>query len=392
MEINVNKGIISFSYEHPSKGTTLSYQYDINKNIFIGKSGRQVKTLQNKSSLYRQLKEELHIGSFYEKASKKTTKSLTLIAFLYGLDIHWGEQYFNYLVALANKLDNLNLNIVKHLHSIHDIIYLSRFNNNGKEIKKFKEWFERKLTNNVNFTFSFDEFTDYLSNMKILENHPLLKDITNTKEREYVIDRFYKGNYWASFNNEEKVIAEYYYIQRQLYKIDFLENEIFRSWNNNRLLTIHRYFTICRKMGIKPQKEKDFFRLYKDTLNTYYYNKQEYDNKTFKRNYEKQKNAFTFSYGNYEIVIPQEPQDLIKEGQEMHHCVGSYVDKVVNNDCYIVFIRNKNDLTVPYITAEITVKGKLGQYYLAYDKRITRDKDIEFKEMFQMHLTKNWVD
>ena len=119
--------------------------------------------------------------------------------------------------------------------------------------------------------------------------------------------------------------------------------------------------------------------------------KEKYDIKAMYDNYEKQRKAFTFSYGNYEIVIPQTPQDIIREGAEMHHCVGGYVNDVVKNKTYIVFVRNKSDLTVPYITAQVKLDGELGQYYLAYDRHISSVEDREFKDAFQEHLRANWV-
>lgn len=393
MKINVNKGIISFSYEHPSKGTTLSYQYDINKNIFIGKSGRQVKTIQNKTTLQYQIRNHLHIASFYDEPTEKTTKSLTLLAFSYALNYSYYPGNYNEIILKANMLDSLNLDIVKHLISLNQITSLTSIKK--EKIKLFKEWFENKYAINNNFVFSFSEFLQYINLIETLKKYPCLKDINNLEEQKFLIEHFYKSNIYSRFGNEEKMVMEYYYIQRQLYKIDFLREKTIAKYTMNYYETLERvkeYLEICKKIGINPQKEKDFFRLYKDTLNTYYLYQKEFDNGCLKRHYANQRKAFSFSYGQYEIVIPQNTQDIVKEGQEMHHCVGSYVNKVVNNDCYIVFVRNKNDLTTPYITAEIFTDGRIGQYYLSYDRTITLDEDKEFKEMFQKHLTKNWVD
>lgn len=393
MEINVNKGIISFSYEHPSKGTTLSYQYDINKNIFIGKSGRQVKTIQNKNTLQYLIRNHLHIASFYDEPTEKTTKSLTLLAFSYALNYSYSPSNYHKIILIANMLDSLNLDIVKHLISLNQITSLTSIEK--ENVKLFKEWFENQYAINNNFVFSFAEFFRYINLKKTLKKYPCLKDIDNLEEQNFLIEHFYKSNCYSRFDNEEKMVMEYYYIQRQLYKIDFLRKKTIAKYSMGyyeSLEKIREYLEICKKMDINPQKEKDFFRLYKDTLNTYYLYQKEFDNGCLKRHYANQRKAFSFSYGQYEIVIPQNTQDIVKEGQEMHHCVGSYVNKVVNNDCYIVFVRNKNDLTTPYITAEIFTNGRIGQYYLSHDRNITLDEDKKFKEMFQMHLTKNWVD
>lgn len=53
------------------------------------------------------------------------------------------------------------------------------------------------------------------------------------------------------------------------------------------------------------------------------------------------------------IVMPKESIELVEEGQTLCHCVASYVDKVVANDCIVVFMRLKEDKETPYLTIEI---------------------------------------
>src|SRR5690606_27919784 len=42
----------------------------------------------------------------------------------------------------------------------------------------------------------------------------------------------------------------------------------------------------------------------------------------------------------YSIITPEEMQDLINEGNELSHCVASYVDSIVSGRCQILFLRN----------------------------------------------------
>jgi hypothetical protein len=74
----------------------------------------------------------------------------------------------------------------------------------------------------------------------------------------------------------------------------------------------------------------------------------------------------------------------------MHHCVGNYTQDVIDNRTYIIFIRHKDTPDKCYITAEVNTKGSLGQYYLAYDNRISSREDIEFKNALANHLRTNW--
>lgn len=70
----------------------------------------------------------------------------------------------------------------------------------------------------------------------------------------------------------------------------------------------------------------------------------------------------------------------------MHHCVGGYVEKIVEGNEYICFIHKTNNINKPYITYEVFNNGNIGQYYLAYDRHITTDEDQRFKKQFQKHL------
>ena len=66
------------------------------------------------------------------------------------------------------------------------------------------------------------------------------------------------------------------------------------------------------------------------------------------------------------------------------------MDKVVDEQTYIVFVRRKVDPKTPYITAQIKLNGKLGQYYLSGDRDIKSLADIEFKNAYQNHLNEVW--
>ena len=71
----------------------------------------------------------------------------------------------------------------------------------------------------------------------------------------------------------------------------------------------------------------------------------------------------------------------------MHHCVGNYVNKIVDGSTYICFIRHKDNPDKQYITCQVDPNtGKIGQYYLAYDGLISSKEDIEFREAYQKYL------
>jgi hypothetical protein len=195
-------------------------------------------------------------------------------------------------------------------------------------------------------------------------------DIINYAKNEWTLERDMTQEDWG--------VIHYYAVRGKMWEF---------CGNIRRLM---EYFEFCEKMGKVPQKENNFMREYCETKTTYERQKEQYDNEAITRNYAKQAKAFNFTHGNYTIVVPTCGHDIVREGERMHHCVGGYVNNVVRNDTYIVFVRPTDNPDACYITAQVHTNGNLGQYFLAYDKRITKDEDREFYTAFQNHLTANW--
>lgn len=52
------------------------------------------------------------------------------------------------------------------------------------------------------------------------------------------------------------------------------------------------------------------------------------------------------------LVVPKTMQEIRDEGSTLHHCVGTYVDRVMRGETNIFFVRKANDPTTPYFTME----------------------------------------
>ena len=61
-----------------------------------------------------------------------------------------------------------------------------------------------------------------------------------------------------------------------------------------------------------------------------------------------------------QIVCPKQTDDLITEGQALHHCVGTYIDRVAAKKCLIVFVRRVEEPEKPFVTVEVS-NGKIVQ-------------------------------
>ena len=58
------------------------------------------------------------------------------------------------------------------------------------------------------------------------------------------------------------------------------------------------------------------------------------------------------------VIIARTPQDLIREGDYLHHCVGrmNYDQRMIREESLIFFIRNKDNPDIPFVTVEYSLK------------------------------------
>lgn len=79
--------------------------------------------------------------------------------------------------------------------------------------------------------------------------------------------------------------------------------------------------------------------------------------------------------GAYIVVIAQDPTELVREGEFLHHCVGKmgYDRKFAREESLIFFVRSATDTETPLATIEFSLKSKeIVQFYA--DHNTTPDK------------------
>lgn len=69
--------------------------------------------------------------------------------------------------------------------------------------------------------------------------------------------------------------------------------------------------------------------------------------------YQRITNQLDFEQNGMRILYPASPDDIIAEGQALHHCVGGYVDRVAREECIILFLRQTSQLEKPFYTIEV---------------------------------------
>lgn len=92
--------------------------------------------------------------------------------------------------------------------------------------------------------------------------------------------------------------------------------------------------------------------------------------------------AEDFSYKNpidkFIISMPKESIELVEEGSYLCHCVASYVEKVNARDCLVVFMREKENPDIPYLTVEILPDRSVPQVEGMNRRRELSQEEIDF--------------
>lgn len=68
-----------------------------------------------------------------------------------------------------------------------------------------------------------------------------------------------------------------------------------------------------------------------------------------------------FNHKNICIDIAPNPESIIKEGENLHHCVAMYAERVADRRCYIYFVRKQSDPDCSYYTLELSPDGEVRQ-------------------------------
>lgn len=62
---------------------------------------------------------------------------------------------------------------------------------------------------------------------------------------------------------------------------------------------------------------------------------------------------FVYENDKYLIRYPETLKEIVEEGSELHHCVGSYCDRVLQKTDYILFLREKTNPSASFITINL---------------------------------------
>jgi hypothetical protein len=111
--------------------------------------------------------------------------------------------------------------------------------------------------------------------------------------------------------------------------------------------------------------------------------KNENNEKLFRQIMSEAEQRYSYETKTFAAIVPTSTEEIRKEGQTLHHCVGTYVDRVLEGKTIIMFIRKKEEIEKPFYTMEVC-KGEVVQVRGGYNKDMT-DAVKNFVESFKIN-------
>lgn len=133
---------------------------------------------------------------------------------------------------------------------------------------------------------------------------------------------------------------------------DYLRME--KTLNNENLSKVDKY-------------PKNWLTQFRRTKRNYDDIKKRIDEEKFAKQIDKYQDLL-YNDKNFAIILPEKAQDVRQEGAMLKHCVASYVDRIANGQTCIVFCREANDTSEPYVTVEVK-NGAITQAYGYQDSK-----------------------
>lgn len=168
------------------------------------------------------------------------------------------------------------------------------------------------------------------------ENHDY-----NHETREY--------DYWSYYN---KLINEYGYTAKALLLyLDYLKTYEALDDVDGTLREVYDYAKMMKLISNKFDKyPRNFLTSHRIACRNYNRLKQEFSESIFKKRTDK---SLEYSYGDYKFIYPNTTQEIKDEAVQQNNCVASYIQKVIDGNCHILFMRRKDNIENSLVTIEV---------------------------------------
>lgn len=146
------------------------------------------------------------------------------------------------------------------------------------------------------------------------------------------------------------------------------------------------YLQMCRRMDVPPRLDSNSLKREHDVMSRNMRAiRQEEDEEKFYQVMSRHQDL-AYGKGEYVIVLPQTAKDIIDEGIQQRHCVGSYARSVCEGRSIIVFMRRKSSPNTPLITIALNNDYNVTQALMACNRPVTNPSMHKFLEEWKQYI------
>lgn len=115
-------------------------------------------------------------------------------------------------------------------------------------------------------------------------------------------------------------------------------------------------------------------------------------NKQIRASYAELLTQYRFTKNGLTLIPPKNSTEIVNEGHTLHHCVHSYVERVANGKCVILFIRETANIKKPFYTLEVRGNQVIqihGEHHKAPTPEVQKFLDLwKLKKLQTVNISK----
>ena len=191
---------------------------------------------------------------------------------------------------------------------------------------------------------------------------------------------------WRDVSVFEKLINEYNYTAKALLNyIDYLVTFEAIDRVYTILNELYDYCNMMNKISGKFDKyPRHFLTTHKIACRNYNRLKEQFDEEEFKKHINTDMEK---TFGEYTFIYPKTTQEIKDEAVEQNNCVASYIKKVLDNQCDILFLRFKDMPNKSLVTIEVR-NGKIVQAKRKFNYPCTKEQEEAIQKWNKWYANK----
>lgn len=148
------------------------------------------------------------------------------------------------------------------------------------------------------------------------------------------------------------------------------------------IVEVHDYVNMMSSISDKYEKyPKNFLTTHRIASRNYIRLRTKFEEDAFKRRIDK---TMECTYNKYVLMYPENTNEIKDEAVQQNNCVASYIQKVIDGKCHILFLRRKDSKEKSLVTVEVK-DGKVVQALGKFNRSLT-DEEQEVIDKYNNRL------